>query len=439
MAHQAHSLPWHTLAANFDQRRGGKHKYFLAPLNKPHQGKQITHFTVAFARALTEFSATERRKHSPAINVRTSIEDDDEVVSEIAIQRLNDLFYQVRDETRTAKRCNVAPDEPPFPLPQLSTQSYSTGWAGKVIRTKEEIAAHEEELQKRRNAPRSARCWKNVHWRQDATDVLTMLLMLGEMESLFKIARYAPETVKEMWSWYDYQDLCGLKQLMERTVDFYIGMNVLYCKPEWYAEGENAWQSYFDEEMVRMTYPERDLDRYRIGLITGPNSPFTTTELPPAEWVPIKFIRRKDYRSTPIYASMLSERRNCHSLGPNCPLTPGYAWSIPHWRFFGYDAISYGAWPLYTGSPLADPLKNGGGQGLRNYLKICWEILVRLDIFMAELGVRIDWQQVASGSIADWYYCEPIDHDKWCIAAWRPDLAGDFDMTKCGFTIERFV
>ncbi|KAJ5097816.1 hypothetical protein N7532_004817 [Penicillium argentinense] len=444
MAHQAHSLPWHTLAANFEQRRVGKCKYLLAPLNKPRQGKQITHFTVAFARALTEFSATERCKYSPAINVRTSIEDDDDIVSETAIQRLNDLFYQVRDETRKAKNCNVGPDKPPFPLPQLSTRSYSTDWAGNVIRTEEEIAAYDEELQKKRNAPRSARCWKNVDWwrgHAETTDVLTMWLILGEMETLFKIARYAPETVKRMWSWNDHYDHCGLKQLMERTVDFYIGMNVLYCKPEWYAEGENAWQSYFDEKMVRTDRYERELERYRTGWPFGnPSAPLTTAELPPAEWVPIKFIRRKDYRSTPIYKSMLSEGKNCHALGPYRPLKPGYAWSIPHWQFFGYSAIiGLGGWPTATQSPPADPLKNGGGQGLRNYLKICWEILVRLDNFMRELDVRIDWQQVASDSIADWYRFEPIGRDKWCIGAWRLGLAGDLDMTRCGFTVERFV
>ncbi|KAJ6060671.1 hypothetical protein N7444_002525 [Penicillium canescens] len=420
MAHQAHSLPWHTLAANFEQRRVGKHKYLLAPLNKPHQGKQITHFTVAFARALTEFSTTERRKYSPAINVRTSIEDDDDVVSETAIQGLNDLFYQVRDETRKAKNCNVGADKPPFPLPQLSTRSYSTDWAGNVVRTEEEIAAYDEELQKK-ETPRA-------------------LLGAGKMSTGGVVARRRP-TLKRMWSWNDHYDQCGLKQLMERTVDFYIGMNVLYCKPEWYAEGENAWQSYLDGNMMQIYQPERELGKYRTGWLFGkPSGPLTTAELPPAEWVPIKFIRRKDYRSTPIYKSMLSEEKNCHALGPYCPLEPGYAWSIPHWQFFGYGAIiGHGGWPSATESPPADPLKNGGGQGLRNYLKICWEILVRLDIFMGELDVHIDWQQVASGSIADWYRFEPIDRDKWCIEAWLPGLDGDFDMTKCGFMVERFV
>ncbi|KAI9934828.1 hypothetical protein ASPWEDRAFT_44349 [Aspergillus wentii DTO 134E9] len=443
MAHQTHSLPWHTLAANFEQRRVGKHKYLLVPMNRPHQGKQITHFTVTFAHALAEFSATERRKYSPPINVRMSIDDDDDVVSKKAVQRLNEYFYQVREEMRDAKICNVGADKPPFPLPQRSTRSYSTDWAGNVIRTEEEIATYDKELQSKNNAPRSARCWKGVDWRcrKETTDVLTMWLILGEMETLFKIARYAPETVKGMWSWNDHYDHCGLKQLMERTVDFYIGLNVLYCKPEWYAEGANAWQSYFSPQMVELYQPERELGRYQTGWpFSNPNGPLTTAELPPAEQVPIKFIRRKDYRSTPIYKSMLSEEKNCHSLGHYCPLDPGYAWCIPHRQFFGFGAIiGHGGWPNATESPPVDPLKNGGGQALRNYLKICWELLVRLDTLMRELNVCIDWQQVASQSIADWYTSEPIDRDKWCISIWHPGLGGDLDMTKYGSTIERFV
>ncbi|KAJ6030297.1 uncharacterized protein N7446_000642 [Penicillium canescens] len=428
MAHQAHSLPWHTLAANFEQRRVGKHKYLLAPLNKPHQGKQITHFTVAFARALTEFSTTERRKYSPAINVRTSIEDDDDVL-EMRHERLRIAMSGLISPLSAATTFD------PELFHGLGWKRSPNGGRNRCLRRR---------TAEKGNAPRSARCWKNVDWwrgRAETTDVLTMWLILGEMETLFKIARYAPETVKRMWSWNDHYDQCGLKQLMERTVDFYIGMNVLYCKPEWYAEGENAWQSYLDGNMMQIYQPERELGKYRTGWLFGkPSGPLTTAELPPAEWVPIKFIRRKDYRSTPIYKSMLSEEKNCHALGPYCPLEPGYAWSIPHWQFFGYGAIiGHGGWPSATESPPADPLKNGGGQGLRNYLKICWEILVRLDIFMGELDVHIDWQQVASGSIADWYRFEPIDRDKWCIEAWLPGLDGDFDMTKCGFMVERFV
>ncbi|KAA8650148.1 uncharacterized protein ATNIH1004_002829 [Aspergillus tanneri] len=111
MAHLAHQLPWQRLATNFDQRRVARHKKLLVPLNKPQQGKEITYFTVAFARVLAEFSATERRKHTRPAKMRT----------------------------------------------------------GGIV-----------------NGRRP--------------DVITMWLILGKMETLFKIARYALETVKRMCS-----------------------------------------------------------------------------------------------------------------------------------------------------------------------------------------------------------------------------------------------
>lgn len=110
-----------------------------------------------------------------------------------------------------------------------------------------------------RAAPLSARCWKDGDWWYGLgkrTDVLIMWLILGEMETSLKIAQNAPNTMKNTWTWNSYSGIGGLKRLMERTVDFYIGLNVLYCKPEWYAEGADAWQSYFDEHMVRGGYPK---------------------------------------------------------------------------------------------------------------------------------------------------------------------------------------
>ncbi|KAJ6020212.1 hypothetical protein N7499_003506 [Penicillium canescens] len=150
----------------------------------------------------------------------------------------------------------------------LSTGSYSTDWAGNVIRREEGIAAYEE-LQKKTKRRRSARCWKNVDWwrgRAETTDVLRIWLILGEMETLFKISRYALETVKRLWSWNDYYDQCGLKQLMGRTVDFYVAMNVLYAR-------QNGAQR-----------PEKELGKYRTGWLFGePSGPLSTAELPPAK------------------------------------------------------------------------------------------------------------------------------------------------------------
>jgi hypothetical protein len=68
------------------------------------------------------------------------------------------------------------------------------------------------------------------------------------------------------------------------------------------------------------------------------SGPLTTAALLSPTSVPISFIRRKDYRSTPIYREMVSH-------------------IIP-----------------------ADPLRYSGERRLKDYLKICWELLVRLGV-----------------------------------------------------------
>jgi hypothetical protein len=45
-------------------------------------------------------------------------------------------------------------------------------------------------------------------------------------------------------------------------------------------------------------------------------------------------------------------------------------------------------------------LKDGGGEWLNGYLKTCWNLLVRSDVLVWEIGFGIDWQQVVTASIA---------------------------------------
>src|SRR6266480_1779353 len=231
------------------------------------------------------------------------------------------------------------------------------------------------------------------------------------MESLLKIAPYAPETIKRNWHWNDWVQYWGLKKLMERTVDFYVGLNVLYCKPEWY---DNIWKSRFDETSLPAV------------------NKFATRPLPPAESVPIQFVREKDYRCTAVYARMLSDRRLWQPLGyGSCEtLDLGDAWAIPHRRFLGTNA-TFDAQPSFTaGDP--DPLKDGGGKRLKEYLKSCWNLLVRLDILMQEAGFSIDWQQVVAASIADWFQLrEPSIKDEKCFRRIFVERVWDREVLSC--------
>jgi hypothetical protein len=68
MAHQAHALPWQTLADSFKFVHANVRyqcKTNLYPRFKPGQGKQLQHFARVFARVLEDYSMIERQKYNP--------------------------------------------------------------------------------------------------------------------------------------------------------------------------------------------------------------------------------------------------------------------------------------------------------------------------------------------------------------------------------------
>lgn len=72
MPHQGHNIPWNVLASHLQPKFIALDHNFpsdLYLLSKPNQAAQLTHFTVAFARAIASYAATERRKYQDAYPV----------------------------------------------------------------------------------------------------------------------------------------------------------------------------------------------------------------------------------------------------------------------------------------------------------------------------------------------------------------------------------
>jgi hypothetical protein len=72
MAHQAHNLPWQTLASNLKfvhDNNSYEGRTNLYPKFKPEQGKQLTYFAKAFAKTVKGFSRTERDKYPKEYNL----------------------------------------------------------------------------------------------------------------------------------------------------------------------------------------------------------------------------------------------------------------------------------------------------------------------------------------------------------------------------------
>lgn len=63
MAHQAHHMPWVSLASNFGHTKTSNGTFDIRALDKPGQPKSLIHFAKTFAKTLREYSQAERRKY----------------------------------------------------------------------------------------------------------------------------------------------------------------------------------------------------------------------------------------------------------------------------------------------------------------------------------------------------------------------------------------
>jgi hypothetical protein len=96
MAHQAHHLPWHTLASNFkfsvnNPRFDGKTNLF--PRYREDQSKKLLHFINAFEQTIDNFTTSERAKWQPEYTVPAT---DDVVISATTARRIRKTIREVQ-------------------------------------------------------------------------------------------------------------------------------------------------------------------------------------------------------------------------------------------------------------------------------------------------------------------------------------------------------
>lgn len=71
MAHQAHNIPWASLASNFGHTKSSNGVFDIRALDKPGQPKFLIHFAKTFATSLRQYAEAERRKYDTAEEYRT--------------------------------------------------------------------------------------------------------------------------------------------------------------------------------------------------------------------------------------------------------------------------------------------------------------------------------------------------------------------------------
>lgn len=87
MAHQAHNVPWITLASHLkfirEARHVTPHRTDLFPLEKPNQANDLNYFTKRLATTIRNFAKTERAKYPEKFDIR----DEGQVISDELIER----------------------------------------------------------------------------------------------------------------------------------------------------------------------------------------------------------------------------------------------------------------------------------------------------------------------------------------------------------------
>jgi len=115
MAHQAHIIPWQTVADNpkfmhCNPRNHGITNFCAR--KRPHQDREFQYFANGFARALTNYSAIERGKYSPSFNPP---EPDERVISEAAVERMTATVLRYKegdiDKLSSSNLLSEAPSE----------------------------------------------------------------------------------------------------------------------------------------------------------------------------------------------------------------------------------------------------------------------------------------------------------------------------------------
>lgn len=395
MAHQAHAIPWQTLADNLkylhcSPRDHGTTNLYLHKSKDQNQGKQIHYFVGGFTRALSEYSAIERKKYDadPSPPARN-----EQLFSEATVRRMSKTVLRYKS------------DDGAYTIPESIDDILPPN-----ERTVERFIQD--------TMPGEGDMFDEL---RDCCEQVKTLLMYGEMDPLFRLAVHPDVYFNRIWDEQQYANAhgFGLSKLVEAALQAYICLNVITLKPELY------------DAASRDAFIKREKAKGGNG---GGEGVY-------------------DYRMTAAYQRMLIR---CTGIPYGWR---GEAYTFPHRDFFGiprgmfrfeYDDTDYGRWQkAHLGTQSIQDIAHESFQGihvpsisdfqmvlnflgkkglpaelalqildvaqyvpvgrlpvrddpfhaynadeLKKYLSFCWKLLVRVDMLFkeGEHGMDLDWE-----------------------------------------------
>lgn len=388
MAHQAHAIPWQTLADKLKYMHCSPRNHditnlYLRKTKDKNQGRQLQYFVKGFTRALKEYSGIERGKYDK----EPTVPDQHEIViSDDAVSKMS--------KTLRGYKSNAI---------SKSLAELLSPWERSMQRFIRDTETGEGDM---------------FPGAFEACELTKILIMYGEMSTLLRLAAHPKVHFYRLWHEDEYANSngYGVHKLLQSTLQAYICLNTLVIRSELYdrtvrehfvkKEGDiksskpryeegaydyrstaayqrmlltcTAMSMPFENEHETHTYPHREFfgiprgmvrfDNYRWRMHLGTQ---TVAELAHHTFRDVHVPSRSDI---PAVLGILREKGLPAELALQIMDVAKY---VPVGRLRVRD----------------NPLHKENAEELKKYLSYCWKLLVRIDmIIWNREGKALNWE-----------------------------------------------
>lgn len=383
MAHQAHNIPWKSLADNFNYRYEFKrlkspgYMTNLFPIERKNFDKNLQYFCKAFSRTLEEHTQAERPKHAELI---PPLDDDEEIFSRATARKIEGILSQ-----GTGKVLNDAYKRLLNERSIISWFNHMENWGSKVP-TYEQI------------------------------EIMKCLIMLGEIQPVLQVLSRDTVRIYSIWTAYPCdKDDYGLKRLFNLALSSYITLNVLLQKPELYDDVAKrghikdpipGWTVVPDESYIdyrhTFAYQRTVLECTDTRTQALPHRAFLGFSHKQKERNPKYLLQMAKLCGTmrlpefeaalgidSKYAPDKNDTSEVMQILQRKNLPTELCLTVM--EFADYS-------PARRSLISADPLNHQNAQELRKYLTYCWQLLIRANIVTESFSRIMDWEN----SKIDW-------------------------------------
>ena len=408
MAHQAHNIPWHSLADNLEYvfsnaQHGGVTN--LYPRNLPKQNGNLKHFVEAFAQNVETHSRTSRPKYA---TFEVPPAADDIVIDDAFLARMSPFLKYVRlKEERYESR-----------LPTTFTFDPERRKMSAFLQNH-----------------RYNECYQfyEVNGKAYAAfKVLQLALMLGEMDIVLRICSHPGTDYLKWWNMgecYDTGYDLGWDKTCKRALEAYICLNVFSCYPSLWdtTAGKTKEREYRRtkayQQMLRNCtlafHPDIPLLPHRqfFGITKLHFNGLTKQNK--AIWEPPRPKYGQGYRAhramgVLAFEDFLALEHETYHIPSrsNTEDVQHILWSLGLPAELQLRILELADYDKDGPRRLTiehDPLHSDNREELQKYLTYCWTLLVNCDMMVKALGDRIPWQAMVTSTVIGLFGIELSD------------------------------